>query len=440
MPTLPQLTTTLQTLLTTTAETAAHTTQFVQRRSKLTGAAFLQTLVFGWLSNPQATLEALAQTAATVGVDITPQGFDARFTDRAAACVQQVLHAATQQVIAAAPVAIPVLRRFSAVLIQDTTTIALPDALAPLWSGCGGSTPQGTSAALKVGLRFDLLTGQIDRLVCADGRTHDQAVGLQQPHWPTGALRLADLGFFNLGEFRQLSDQGVFWLSRFRAGTSLWDTTGQRYDLVRWLAQQHSERIDLPILLGHARLPARLLAQRVPQEIADQRRARLHATARRKGQAVSAVALALASWTLLLTNVPTEQLSFEEALVLARVRWQIELLFKLWKSHGRLDESRSSNPWRVLCEVYGKLLAMVIQHWLLLTTCWHYPDRSLMKAAQTVQAQALHLAWAIAHRDRVQHVLHIIQRCLAVGCRINKRHHRPHAYQLLLALGDGALT
>lgn len=260
MPTLSQLARTLQTLLTTTADSAAHATHFVQRRSKLTGATFLQALVFGWLANPHATLEALAQIAATCGVSITPQGLDQRFTERAAACLQQVLHAATTQLIAADPVAIPLLHRFTAVLIQDTTTIPLPDALAAVWADCGGSTAHGTSAALNVGLRFDLLTGHIDRLVCAHGRTHDQAVGLQQADWPAGALRLADLGFFHLDEFRQLSAQGVFWLSRFRAGTTVWDTAGQRYDLVTWLEQQHGEQIDQPIWLGRTQSPVRLLA------------------------------------------------------------------------------------------------------------------------------------------------------------------------------------
>ena len=68
-------------------------------------------------------------------------------------------------------------------------------------------------------------------------------------------------------------------------------------------------------------------------------------------------------------------LSLEEALVLARCRWQLELLWKLWKSYGRIDESRSQNPWRVLCEIYAKLLGMLVQHWTLLASCWSQPDR-----------------------------------------------------------------
>src|SRR5256885_16137853 len=76
MTTVPQLAQTLQTLFTTTADAAARATGFVQRRSKLTGAAFVHALVFGWLANPHASLAALAQAAAVPGVPISPQGLD----------------------------------------------------------------------------------------------------------------------------------------------------------------------------------------------------------------------------------------------------------------------------------------------------------------------------------------------------------------------------
>jgi hypothetical protein len=85
--------------------------------------------------------------------------------------------------------------------------------------------------------------------------------------------------------------------------------------------------------------------------------------------------------SILITNVPAARLTVQEALIVARTRWQIELLFKLWKSHGQIDESRSDKPWRMLCEVYAKLLAMLVQHWILVVCCWCYPNRSLTKAA-----------------------------------------------------------
>ena len=76
---------------------------------------------------------------------------------------------------------------------------------------------------------------------------------------------------------------------------------------------------------------------------------------------------------------------------------QIELLFKLWKSQGRVDKSKSQKPWRVLTELYAKLIGIVIQHWVILTALWKYPNRSLVKAAQTVRTFAVLVACALPY-------------------------------------------
>jgi Transposase DDE domain len=436
MTTIAHVAATMQEILTTTADEAARATKFVQRQSPVGGATFTQTLVFGFLANPQAALEELAQTAATLGVAVSPQALDQRFTEAAARCLERVLSHAITRAIAATPVAVPILERFTAVYLQDSSTIVLPDALADVWQGCGGSRPEHTVAALKLQVRLDLRTGRLEGPQLQDGRASDQDPVLPT-RLPAGSLRLADLGYWSLDALQELDAQQAFWLSRLQSSTAVWDTTGQRWDLVSLLEAQPTAQVDLPIRLGAThRLPARLLAVRVPQEVADQRRRRLRAEARRTGRAVSAARLALAAWTILVTNVPAELLSLHEALVLARTRWQIELLFKLWKSQGQVDESRSHKPWRVLCEVYAKLLAMVVQHWLFLVSCWAYPDRSLSKAAHTVQKHALHLASAFGEPALLTRAIVTIQRCLAVGCRMNRRKKAPNTYQLLLDLAD----
>src|SRR5215218_2819637 len=86
MATIADVAAVMQAVLTTTADAAARETGFVRRRSKLGGAQFVQTLVFGWLADAQASLEALSQTAAALGVRVSPQGLDQRFTVAAAAC------------------------------------------------------------------------------------------------------------------------------------------------------------------------------------------------------------------------------------------------------------------------------------------------------------------------------------------------------------------
>ena len=111
------------------AQRLARETRFVQRESKLGGAHFVQTLVFTYLANPNATLEELSQTAAALNVEITPAGLTQRFTAAAATFLQAVLAAAVTRTLAADPLAIPLLERFAAVYLEDSTSIGLPDVL-----------------------------------------------------------------------------------------------------------------------------------------------------------------------------------------------------------------------------------------------------------------------------------------------------------------------
>jgi hypothetical protein len=436
MPIIEQVAAALQDVLSTIAHDLGRATQFVQRDSKLEGARFVQTLVFTYLANPEATLAELTQTAAALGVQITPEGLTQRFTESAATLLQRVLAAAVQRVLAADPLAIPFLDRFAGVYLEDSTVISLPDALRSLWPGCGNATDQGT-AALKINLRLDLCTGQLADLSLHAGRVHDGRAAQPLTSLPPGALYLADLGYFSLDRLQQLNQQQAYFLSRLHGQATVFDAAGTRWDDLGALLARHEAQVDLPVTLGvNQRLPARLVAVRVPQAVADERRRKLRAEARHKGHAVSARRLALAAWTIFITNAPAEVLPLAAVLVLARARWQIELLFKLWKSQGRIDESRSRKPWRVLCDVYAKLLAMIVQHWVWLTSLWGYPDRSLVKAAQTVQKYALQLVSGLWSHLRTIETLTLIARCLPKGCRMNRRKQHPNTYQLLLALTD----
>src|SRR5215216_1964041 len=251
MATIPEVAHALQRLLTTTADGAAVASGFVRRRSKVSGSVFVRTLVFGWLTNPAASLGALSQTSALFGVRVSPQALDQRFTPAAAACLEQVLGAATGAVVAADPVAVPILRRFAGVYIQDSTTIGLPGALAERFPGCGNaSTPAARSAALKLQVRLELATGALDGPVPHAGRTHDRAAPPGGAPVPPGALRLADLGYFSLDSLAALTADGVFWLSRLQVQTAIFDATGARQAVPAWLGAQRQPALDRPVTLG----------------------------------------------------------------------------------------------------------------------------------------------------------------------------------------------
>ena len=429
----------LQTLFTDQAEQAAREAGLIRRRRTLTGPAFAQGLVFGWLDNADATLDELTAAVATAGARLSTQALDQRFTEAAADCLRRLLGRAVARLVAGQPQALPLLARFRGVYLLDGTAVALPAALAGLWPGCGGRTPESCRAGLKVQVRWDLLGGALDGLQLQAGKDSDAAAALNTAALPPGSLRLADLGYFDLGVLAGYGRRGVYWLTRLKQQTAVF-VGGQRVgDLAAWLAGQGGDRVEQAVELGcRDRLACRLLAARVPEAVAARRRQRLQKEARDKGEKVRPGRLALCAWSVWVTNVPAALLSLDEALVLGRVRWQVELLFKLWKSQGGIDRWRSDRPYRVLCEVYAKLLAMVVQHWVLLTSWGQAAGRSTARAARQVRGHALHLLAVLGRAQALGRALDLLRRLLEDRPRVQKRRARPATFQIVLDPAKGA--
>lgn len=444
MTSIAQIADSLTEVLETVPNRVARETGCIKRQGKFTGGSLVQTIVLGLLRAPEASLEELAQMAEAVGASVSAQGVDQRFTKALAATLTEVLAAAVGQVVTGDPVAIPLLARFNGVYIQDCSTISLPTALADQWPGCGGSGGGG-QAALKLGTRLDLLEGRLGGPHLASGRTHDRSVPHATDALPPKSLWMADLSFVTLARLRTIAADGGYWLTRIKAQTHIETEDGQRWAQASLLAAQATDRIELAVRLGKtARIPARLVALRVPEAVAAQRRERLRADAARKRprhpEPVSAERLALAAWSIYVTNAPATLLTLAEALVLVRARWQIELLVKLWKSHAQIDTVRSQQPQRIHCEILAKLIAVVIQHWLILTGAWGDPARSLVKLAQVVRKHVQAIAISLAVREQLIATLTTLQRCLRSGTRMNRRATQPNTYQLLLDPALGGLA
>jgi hypothetical protein len=435
MVSVADLAATLQPLFTTVADQAARDSGFIRRVRTLTGAAFVQSLVFGWLADPAAAVSGLTQSAAACAAPLSRQGLDQRFTPAAADCLRRVLAAALSTLVAADAAAVPILARFCGVYLWDSTTITLPDVLATLWPGCGGRVATNTRAALKVHLRWEFTTGAFDWLTLTDGRTSDRAAAAAAPRLPPGALRLADLGYFSLTLLPLLIAQRVFILCRFPAQPLVFVGDQPGKAVGDWLARATDDRVDRAVTLGAAaRVPCRLLATRVDAATAAQRRRRWRTEAKREGHTVRASRLALAAWDAWLTTVPADCLTLDEAGVLIGLRWQIELVFKQWKSGGQVDQSRSRQPYRVLTEVYAKLLAMLVQQWCILLRGWDDPRRSLVKAAAMIRQHAFALLLACRQRERLIAALTTLARCLTSAGQVGTRRRRPATADQLLAL------
>lgn len=432
MTTLPQLASALQTVFTTTADAAARETGFIKRVRAFTGSQFLHILVGTFLSLPAATTEDFVATAAELGVSISPQGFEARFSPQAVRFLEFLFQAALLQLITASPRALPILDRFSAVFITDSTVIRLPDSLAEIWTGCGGNREHLT-AAVKGVVRLELRQGQLTGPLLLNGRASDRNACLL-PRPQEYSLSIADLGFWSLPDFAEAARDNRLWLSRCPPNLQVFDREGQRWSLTDLLASQSGDRCELEVELGvEQRVRARLLAVRVPKKVAEQRRERLRATAKRKGRVVSATQLELAGWTVLVTNVPLELLSVEEAMALYRIRWQIELLFKLWKSEGQLEETRAERVERVQCEVYAKLLALLCAHWMMLVSSWSEADSSPTRLMRTIRKHAQGVVEALGKtREELERALEKLVRRLQATRPMTRRKTLPNAFDALL--------
>jgi hypothetical protein len=384
MLSIADLTDALQSLFTTDADEIAAQTGFVGRKRLWTGSAFAQALVFGWLERPDASLERLA---AHVGS--SKQALAQRFTPHAVDFLGGLLAGALELSLTAVPAAIPLLRRFAGVYVEDCTTIPLPRSCAASLPGCGGPTPDAGLAALKVYVRYEITGGSITEIDFQPGRFPDVTAGQAHTALPAGSLRLADLGFFDLSVLSAYTEQGVHWVSRLPANVTVAVGKSKPVGLADFLSGQKGDRIDMPVKVGAGgELSCRLLAWRCPEEVAKRRREKLLASARKKGRKVSVRQWELAGWTVLVTDLPPERLSAEEAWELYRARWQIELLFKRCKGQGGLALSMGRTRERVLCEVLAKLLGQVVANWAVLTRGGPLAGVSAAKAVQVVQELA----------------------------------------------------
>lgn len=111
----------LQTIFTERAEEQAKKTGFIQRI--LTGSSFVQLLVFGWLNDPEASLTQLTQMGAAVGVTLTNQALEQRFSPESAALLKSLLEEAMGLMLQAEPVALKLLSRFEGVYLLDSSIL-----------------------------------------------------------------------------------------------------------------------------------------------------------------------------------------------------------------------------------------------------------------------------------------------------------------------------
>lgn len=203
MTTLTQVSEAMQEIFYQRANEIAKTSVFFKRQRQLSGSSLVRGLVFGWINDPQATLDTLSQSIGNAGTPITRQGLHQRLTFEASDFLYEVLRESLTKAVSAMPVDKGLLSRFSRVELLDSSQIELADGLEDSWLGSGGYAKGKSSSAIKLNVRWDVVSGELCELDLSDGRQHDGKSSIQDATMPEGSLRIADLGYWKLAVLKR---------------------------------------------------------------------------------------------------------------------------------------------------------------------------------------------------------------------------------------------
>jgi hypothetical protein len=437
--TVAELHTALHDLFNDTADLLAKDTGFCQRKRQLCGSAFAKSLVFSLLDRPCSSLQDYADFAAEhLNVHVSHNAVEQRFTDQAVDFLATLLAEALNRCLTAQPALLPLLRRFHGVYLRDASILPLPRSLADLFPGRKSKGGKPT-AALKLVLEMEVSSGQFTEAEILSGLDNEKTAQLAAKPLPAGALLLEDMGFLDGERLQEYALQGVYFLTRIPASTAFFVKAARgkgyrRLDLLKWLRQAGGWHRERDVYVFHKqKMPLRLLAVRVPEELAQQRRQRVRQEAKQHGRPVSQQKLELCEWNVLVTNAPPQLISVWEGWEIRRVRWQIELVFRVFKSEGGIEKTQAQTRQRVLCELYAKLLAMLVLRWVLLASGYQQLRHSGQPAARRVQKRAESLLRALGSEWELAEQVKGLARQLKT-CVIQKHHKKLSTLDRLAAL------
>ena len=208
---------------------------------------------------------------------------------------------------------------FRRIILQDGSSFAIHDGLREVFPGRFKAVKP---AAVELHTTLDLLCDAPTTVVLTPDTTSEQAF-LPEPATLTGALLLADRGYIDLHYVRRVQDEGGFCLIRAKAGMNPQVLEAFREDGKRLRSLRNKSLQTI-----HAKLPKRQRVELVVQWQIDgcPLELRLIVSWNRRQKA----------FCYLLTNLPAPRYTLEMICRAYKWRWQVELLFKEWKSYANL--------------------------------------------------------------------------------------------------------
>jgi hypothetical protein len=351
-----------------TVRDLAKQTGFAQRLRKLDPFRLALALVLATTGKNRKSYKALVAEMHTVGSpEMRPQSLAERVDFPAATFLLTLLRLPLQtlaQKSAQVPSFVPDwLSQFPGIWATDSSTKLLPATLAQQFPSSGGDA---SPAGLKLHLSLSVLSPELRAFQFTQSRAADQ-LPVPIDSSLQGVLHLFDKA---LGSRRPvlcaLDQVQQFFVTPLWLPMPLFDAQGHRLDVAS-LCQTHvgTEPWDQDVFLGnplreddpYGRLRVRLVALRLPPEVAQQRRRRSRKQAKDQGHTLSQRTLQMMDWLVVLTNVPALRLTAEQVLAVYRLRWQVELMFRQWKHLYGMKQAGYDKPGALYCHLIATLIA-----------------------------------------------------------------------------------
>jgi hypothetical protein len=386
-------------------EAEARATDFVERESKLTGHLFLTVFTFGLSIYGTPSLNDLVGLLNLVAphLEITRQGLHERINEHAVAFFEKMLawsislelpQRLSKEVQTLCP-------HFQRILILDSTSFQLPPALVRYFRGSGGG---GSKAAVKILFGYDFKAGQFFYRL-TDGVTNDHLSDsnfLQKIK--AGDLEISDLGFFNIAALAHIDANGASYLSRLRPDVKVYQRRNgelEEFDLTRFVQKLRISQAEIEVYLKKNEIitKTRLIIAKMPDQVKAQRLRKLNHISRKKGYITRKRIKILTGFNLYITNAPATALASKHIRALYGIRWQIELIFKNWKSNFALAKVTGKRPERIKSILYAKLLLIMITTKICIAVrnyVWLTSHRELSIFQATKYLKIVALVWLIA--------------------------------------------
>lgn len=275
------------------------------------------------------------QIGSLTGMPVSKQGvFDrlgAEATDFARQLVEKVLLRQSSTCFASNLFAL-----FDRVLLQDSTTLRLPKVLSTIFPGnrCRGKQ----KAVARIQAVLDIKSMKFMDFSLAAFTNNDQSASGAIMNWVRkGDLVIRDMGYSSLAVFGEMIQANVHFLSRFRFGITMTDMRGravllkdllkQKRIVDRWVYIGGKAKVQVRLIM--IPLPAKQVAERVRKAKNDRDKRLNHTSDYYKWL----------GYNVYITNVGKDIWTPIQVKEAYRVRWQIEIIFKSWKTGFHLQDN-----------------------------------------------------------------------------------------------------